>query len=255
MIDTHAHLYKPYYTDNIHEIVQKALSAGVEKIFLPNINAESVPFLLEICQQYPTVCFPMLGLHPCDVNQNFETELALLEKYLDNPSFCAIGEIGMDLYHDLTFKKDQEKAFFIQLDWAVQKQLPINIHARNANSKVLELLKSFGNASIKGIFHCFSGTVDQAEKIIEMGFLLGIGGVVTYKNSGLDKIVAHVGVENIVLETDAPYLSPAPLRGKTNEPSYLIHIAQKIADITQRSLEDVKIMTTHNAIKIYNKLY
>jgi TatD DNase family protein len=251
MIDTHAHIYSAQYEGSNEEIVKNAMKAGVSKIFMPNTDPESVAGMLALEKAFPGVCYPMIGLHPCDVFETFENDLETLKGHLQNHKFYAIGEIGMDLYHDVTFRTQQEKALRIQIQWALEYDLPIIIHSRNANDETMAVIKEFKDPRIRGIFHCFSGTLEQAQAMIDMGFFLGIGGVVTFKNSGLDKIVFEIPLEHLVLETDAPYLAPVPFRGKRNEPGYLNYITEKIADIKEISPLEVKQVSTANALRIF----
>lgn len=251
IVDTHAHVYGSYFDDGPEEVIKRAVKAGVGKIFLPNVDAESIEQVVAISEAFPESCFPMVGLHPCDVKEDFKSQLASLRAWLDKRRFYAIGEIGMDLYWDKSFQKQQEEAFLEQLSWATDFNLPIVIHSRNANDEVLALLKAYNRPEIRGIFHCFSGTLQQAEEMIALGFYLGIGGVLTYKNSGLDKIVEQIGLEHLVLETDAPYLPPVPHRGKKNEPAYLPYIVQKLADIKDVSSQQIHEITTQNALKVF----
>ncbi len=249
--DTHTHLYTEEFNTDRKELIEKAIKNSVTKFYLPNIDSTSIEGMLEIEKQFPTNCFAMMGLHPCSVGENVNDELEIVEKWLQARKFSAIGEIGIDLYWDKTFFKQQQQAFVTQVDWALQYNYPINIHCRNAFSEIYDLLKSFKKLP-KAIFHCFSGTVDEAKKIIELGnFKLGIGGVVTFKNSGLDKVVEEIDLQHFVLETDAPYLAPVPFRGKRNQPVYLLEVAKKIAEIKQISIIKVAEITTKNAEFIF----
>jgi len=249
--DTHTHLYTEEFNTDRKELIEKAIKNSVTKFYLPNIDSTSIEGMLEIEKQFPTNCFAMMGLHPCSVGENINDELEIVEKWLQARKFSAIGEIGIDLYWDKTFFKQQQQAFVTQVDWALQYNYPINIHCRNAFSEIYDLLKSFKKLP-KAIFHCFSGTVDEAKKIIELGnFKLGIGGVVTFKNSGLDKVVEEIDLQHFVLETDAPYLAPVPFRGKRNQPVYLLEVAKKIAEIKQISIIKVAEITTKNAEFIF----
>lgn len=231
--------------------MQRCLNNQVSRLFLPNVNADSIPLVYDLVQTYPENCFPMLGLHPCEVKDNWQTAWhKIKEAQLTNVVF-AVGEIGIDRYWDKTFLSEQQQAFREQIVWAKLLNLPIVIHCRDAFEEVYTILLQEKDAQLRGIFHCFSGTEEQAHKIIELGFYLGIGGVVTYKNSGLDKVLSQVSLAHIVLETDSPYLSPVPYRGKPNESSYLIYIAQKVADIYQLELSAVAHITTQNAISVF----
>lgn len=231
--------------------MQRCLNNQVSRLFLPNVSADSIPLMYDLVNAYPENCFPMLGLHPCEVKGNWQEEWQKIKAaQLTNPLF-AVGEIGIDLYWDKTFLGEQQQAFREQIIWAKLLNLPIVIHCRDAFEEVYAILLLEKDDQLRGIFHCFTGTAEQAHKIIQLGFYLGIGGVVTYKNSGLDKVLSQVSLAHVVLETDSPYLSPVPYRGKPNESSYLIHIAQKVADIYQRELSEVAHITTQNAISVF----
>jgi len=251
LTDTHTHIY--YETDEtkLAEQVDKCLASGISKLFLPNVDSTTINLVLGLSKAYPNHCFPMLGLHPCDVKENYEEELSLIHDAINQHQIYAIGEIGIDLYWDKSFLKQQQIAFEKQILWAKALDLPIVVHCRDAFDEVFEILESQKDNKLRGILHCFTGNLDQATKAIDLGFYLGIGGVVTYKKSGLDAIVDQIDLAHLVLETDAPYLAPVPHRGKPNESSYLIHIAQKVAEIKNLSLEEVAEITTTNAIKIF----
>ena len=228
------------------------MQLGVTRFFLPNIDSSSIDDLLTLTNTYPENCFPMMGLHPCSVKENFEEELAFVEDWLSKSKFYAIGEIGIDLHWDKTFYEQQEAAFRKQIELAKILKLPIVIHSRNSFDEIFNIIDDLNDDDLKGIFHCFSGTSEQAEKIIAYGgFKLGIGGVVTFKNAGLDKVVSQIDVKHIVLETDAPYLAPAPHRGKRNESAYLLHTAQKVADLYNISVDEIAEITTCNSKAIY----
>ncbi len=251
LTDTHTHIY---YLETINELqtqIDLCLQNNVKRLFLPCVDVASIAKIESICQSYPTLCFPMLGLHPCDVKDDFEQNLQIIQEAFNRLNPCAIGEIGIDLFWDKTFVKQQTKAFNLQITWAKENNLPINIHCRDAFDEVFEVLESYKGNHLRGIFHCFTGNLQQAQKVINLGFYLGIGGVVTYKNSGLAEVIAQLSLENLVLETDAPYLAPVPFRGKPNQSAYLVHIAQKIADIYQTSIENVAEITTQNSIKVF----
>lgn len=231
--------------------MQRCLDNGISRLFLPNVDTGSIAQVMDMVNAYPQNCFPMLGLHPCDVKENYKQELDTIYAALQKTKVYAIGEIGIDLYWDKTFIAAQQEAFRLQIGWAKAAKLPINIHCRNAFDEVYEILLQEQDENLRGIFHCFSGTLEQAQQIIALGFKLGIGGVVTYKNAGLDKVVEQIALEHIVLETDSPYLTPVPYRGKPNESSYLIYVAQKVADLHQISLEEVARITTENSKIIF----
>ncbi len=250
-IDTHTHLYSEEFNLDRAQLIEKAIKNGVTKFYLPNIDSTSINGMIELTKQYPTNCFAMMGLHPCSVAANVNEELAVVSTWLQTQKFAGIGEIGIDLYWDKTFVTQQQKAFETQIKWALEYNYPIVIHCRNAFDEIYEILKSFKQLP-KAIFHCFSGTVDEAHKIIDLGnFKLGIGGVVTFKNSGLDKVVEQIDLQHLVLETDAPYLAPVPFRGKRNEPIYILEVAKKIVEIKQISIAKVAEITTTNAEFIF----
>ncbi|MBD1387279.1 TatD family hydrolase [Mucilaginibacter rigui] len=251
LTDTHTHLY--YETDAVKrsELMQRCIQNDVSRLFLPNVDAASVPLMFELLEAYPVNCYPMLGLHPCSVKNNWEEELAVIQPALHQHKIYAIGEIGIDLYWDKTFLTEQIQAFKLQIKWAKALKLPIVIHCRDAFDEVYRVLLDEHDENLRGIFHCFAGTLEQAEKITALGFYLGIGGVVTYKNAGLDKILPQINLKHVVLETDSPYLTPVPYRGKPNESSYLIYVAQKVADLYQIFVEEVAEITTENSKKIF----
>jgi TatD DNase family protein len=208
--------------------------------------------MLSCEEKYPDLCISMMGLHPCDVKEDFEEQLQEMEKWLDKRSFAAVGEIGLDLYWDKTFFEQQKKALRTQIGWAKERNLPIVLHCRESMNETIAIVREEYDGKLRGIFHCFTGNVSQAKEIIEMGFLLGIGGVATYKNGGLDLVIPEIGLENLVLETDAPYLAPVPNRGKRNSPAYLPFIAEKIGDFLQISKEEVALKTKENALKLFH---
>lgn len=257
LTDTHAHLYSSEFDADRNDMIKRALQLGVKRFFLPNVDEESIEPMLQLMQQYPSQCFGMMGLHPCSVKENVDEQLHNIEQAFKANRFVAIGEIGIDLYWDKTFFEQQKKAFKVQCLWALENNLPIAIHCRNAMQEIIELLDelkattAYKNNSFKGIFHCFSGNNSEAKKIIDYGFYLGIGGVLTYKNSGLDKAIEDIDLKHLVLETDAPYLAPVPMRGKRNESAYLRHVADKLAELKQCSLFEVAEITTQNSIHIF----
>jgi len=253
LIDTHCHLYSTEFQDDINEVVNRARAEGVAKFFLPAIDSTTLTAMLALENQYPEECSAMMGLHPCHVKENYLDELKVVETQLAVRNFVAIGEIGLDFYWDKTFAAQQYEAFKQQMQWALDKQLPIVIHTRNAMQETLDTVKPFAAKGLRGIFHCFSGNQEDAGQIVDMGFLLGIGGVVTYKNSGLPVALEKISVENLVLETDAPYLTPVPFRGKRNESSYLRYIAEKLAAIKNIPVDELAFITTKNAERIFSK--
>jgi len=251
LTDTHTHLY--YETDDTKRagLMQRCHENSIIRLFLPNVDASSVPLVFSLEESFRGICFPMLGLHPCSVKPGWEEELNTIKGAVHQHKIIAIGEIGIDLYWDKTTLPQQIQAFKTQIAWAKELKLPIVIHCRDAFNEVFEVLQSEQDENLRGIFHCFTGTLEQANKVIDLGFYLGIGGVVTYKNSGLDKVVAQIGLKHIVLETDSPYLAPVPHRGKPNESSYLVYIAQKVAELHQTDLETVADITTENSGLIF----
>lgn len=251
LTDTHTHIY--YETDEVKRatLIQNCFNNHVERLFLPNVDSESAKLVMELSRQYPEHCFPMLGLHPCDVKTGFESELEIIKKFIPQQKIYAIGEIGIDLYWDKSTMEIQKIAFEEQINWAKDLNLPIVIHCREAFDEVFEILDNNKDNKLRGIFHCFTGNLEQATHAISLGLYLGIGGVVTYKKAGLAEVVQQIDLEHIVLETDAPYLAPVPYRGKTNESSYLIHIAEKVADLHHISVEELAAITTANSIKIF----
>lgn len=251
LTDTHTHLY--YETDQtkLAELMRRSLENQVSRLFLPNVDPASIPLVFGLADQYPQNCFPMLGLHPCDVKENFIEDLEIIQKEIAQKKIYAIGEIGIDLYWDKTTLTIQQQAFRTQINWAKDMDLPIVIHCREAFDEIFEILTELKDKKLRGIFHCFTGSSEQAGKVIDLGFYLGIGGVLTYKNAGLDKIIPDISLEHLVLETDSPYLTPVPHRGKQNESSYLVYIARKLADLKQVSVEEVAEITTKNSIKVF----
>ena len=252
-IDTHAHIYSPKFDTDREEVIQRAVDNGVGRIYMPNIDVDSIDTMLEAELRHPDVCIPTMGLHPCDVDKDFEKQLYVMEDWLDKRSFAAIGETGLDLYWDKTFFEYQKEALRIQIDWAKEKELPIILHCRESMDETIALVKSLNDDRLSGIFHCFTGSLEQAHEIVEMGFLLGIGGVATFKNGGLDKVLPELGLEHLVLETDAPYLAPAPNRGKRNSPEYIPLIAHRVADLTGSDLATVAEITNRNALSAFKK--
>ena len=251
-IDTHTHLYLPEFDTDRDEVVSRAISSGISKMLLPNIDLDSVEQLLSAVGRYPGICYPMFGLHPTSVKEDYLSQIEKLEYIFTLHRFIAVGEIGIDLYWDKTFLREQMISFRRQIEFASEKRLPIVIHSRDAFPEVFSVLDEFKGKDLKGVFHAFSGTLNDATKVIEMGFKLGIGGIVTFKNSGLDKIVKETGPEYIILETDSPYLTPAPFRGKRNESSYICLVNKKLADIFGKSEEEIASVTYSNSVKLFN---
>jgi TatD DNase family protein len=250
-IDTHAHLYSSPLKENIEGIMKNAMDNGIDTIIMPAIDSTTLEAMLEVEKTYPENCMAMMGLHPCSVKENVKEELAIIEAQLQKRKFIAIGEIGLDYYWDKTFTTEQMHAFEIQMQWALDYKLPIAIHTRNAMGETIEAVKPFAKKGLRGIFHCFSGSKESAEQIISMDFHLGLGGVLTYKNAGVAEAIKDIPMEWLVLETDAPYLSPVPYRGKTNEPSYMIQVAMKLAEIKNLPLHEIASITTNNAEKLF----
>jgi TatD DNase family protein len=250
-IETHAHLYTEAFDADRDAMIQRAQAAGITQIYLPNVDMKSYPRMIALEKKYPNYCHAMSGLHPCSVKETYLSELKFVEETLQNRKFCAVGEIGIDLYWDTTFFKEQVYAFEQQMDWAQSAKIPIIIHSRNSTMEVLNILRQKKSFTQGGIFHCFGGSVEEAKAIIDLGFYIGIGGVLTYKKSGLDETLKHISLENMVLETDAPYLAPVPFRGKRNETAYLLPIAVKLAAVKNVSIETVGAVTSKNAQKIF----
>ena len=253
MIDTHAHIYLPEFDVDREAILTRSREAGVTKIYMPNIDHTTMDIMLDAERKYGDQCIAMMGLHPCSVKKDFEKELVQIEEWLGKRKFAAVGEIGTDLYWDKTFWEEQKEAFRLQVTWAKKYKLPIVIHCRESMDQTIELLEPLLSDGLTGIFHCFSGNLEQANKIVAMGFYLGLGGVTTFKNGGLDKVLPEINLANIVLETDSPYLAPVPHRGKRNEPSYLPLIAGRIADIKGMPLEKVTEATKVNSDKVFGE--
>ncbi len=251
LVDTHCHLYSEEFEADQAAVVQKAIEAGVEKFYLPGIDSTVIPAMLDLEQKFPGKCFAMMGLHPCYVKENFQQELTIVKDWLDKRHFAAVGEIGLDYYWDKTFAAEQVLAFRSQIEWSIDLGLPIVIHTRNAMQQTIEIVKEYAPKGLRGIFHCFSGSYETACEIIDAGFYLGIGGVVTYKNSGLVDVLSKIDLKHLVLETDAPYLTPVPFRGKRNESSYLKYVVEKLAAIKNCPIETVATITTANAEKIF----
>ncbi|MDR6737258.1 TatD family hydrolase [Sphingobacterium sp. 2149] len=251
LTDTHTHIYYHAGTTKLQESLQRCFDNDIQRLFLPNVNSASIKPVFDTVAAYPDHCFPMLGLHPCDVKENYLEELEIIRKSLDTYKVYAIGEIGLDLYWDKSTLEIQKNAFRTQVQWAKELNLPIDIHCREAFTELFELLEELHDDKLFGVLHCFTGSLEQANRAIELGFALGIGGVVTFKKAGLDQVVKEIDLKHLVLETDAPYLAPVPFRGKENESSYLIYIAQKVADLHQISIEKVAEITTENSKRIF----
>lgn len=250
--DTHTHLYVEEFDTDRLRVVQQALDAGINRMLLPNIDGESWQAMMDLHQTFPDNCFPMMGLHPTSVKENYENELLVVQKELATGKYCGVGEIGIDLYWDDTNRDMQIDAFRKQLQWAKKHKLGVSIHTRNAFELTHQLVKEALTDELKGVFHCFTGNRDEARKIMDMGFKMGIGGIVTFKNSGLDKVVKQIPMEFLLLETDSPYLTPVPFRGKRNQSAYIQYIAEKVAGIKEKSLEEVAEITNRNAEQVFS---
>lgn len=251
LVDTHTHLYLNDFAADIDEVIKRAKQEGVEKFYLPAIDSTEVDNLLGLEQKYPNECFAMMGLHPCSVKENYKEELDIVYDWLQKRKFAAVGEIGLDFYWDKTFTDQQYESFHQQIGWALEFNMPVVLHTRNAMQESIDVIKEYVGKNLRGIFHCFSGNLQNAIDAIETGFYLGIGGVITYKNSGLAEVIKEIDMKHLVLETDSPYLTPVPFRGKRNESSYIKYVAQKIAEVKNISVEEVSEMTTKNAESIF----
>ncbi len=252
LIDTHTHLYLPEFDSDRDETVARAVDSGVTKMLLPNIDIQSFDQMISAVTRYPGICYPMIGLHPTSVKADYLRQLEKLEKLFTKHKFIAIGEIGIDLFWDKTLIKEQIIAFRRQIAFAIENGLPVVIHSRDSFSYVFSVLDEFYGKGLKGVLHAFTGNIQDAEKALSMGFKLGIGGIVTFKNSGLDKIVKETGPDNLILETDSPYLAPVPFRGKRNESSYICIINKKLAEIFGMSEEKVASITFANSAGLFN---
>lgn len=253
-VDTHAHIYSEQFNGDRADMLARADQENIGRIFMPNVDHTSIDVMLEAEHRSPDKFIPMMGLHPCSVKKDFSRELYIVEDWLSKRKFSAVGEIGTDLYWDKTFWEQQKEAFTIQVQWALQYDLPIVIHCRESIDQTIALVEQLQNGKLTGIFHCYSGNLEQAKRIIKLNFFLGIGGVVTFKNGGLDTVLPEISLDNIVLETDSPYLAPVPHRGKRNEPAYIPLVADKIATLKRVPLEEVQSKTTSNALKLFKKL-
>jgi TatD DNase family protein len=246
MIDTHSHLYLPDFEEDLQAVINRCKSVGIEKVYLPAIDSSTHDSMMALAAAQPGWCIPMMGLHPCYVTDDYQQEMSLVESWLAKQPFAAIGEIGLDFYHSTEFKQEQIDVFVWQINLAMQYDLPIVIHSRSSMDECIKLIAEHGKGKIKGIFHCFGGDERQARKIIDLGFML-----VTYKNAGLAKLIETLPLDALVLETDSPYLTPVPFRGKRNESSYLTYVAAKIAEMKGITIEEVALATTNNSKKIF----
>ena len=251
LIDTHSHIYSTDFLQDQDEVIQRAYSNDVRKIILPNIDSSSVKNLLDMADTYPHICFPLMGLHPTSVNHDYQEELQVVEYWLKKRKFYGIGEIGIDLYWEKSFLHEQTHAFRHQLELASQYNLPVVIHVRDSFDEVYNVLKEVADGKLTGVFHSFTGTVQQAKMITDLGFKISVNGIVTFKNSGLEEVIKQIDPSHLIIETDSPYLTPVPFRGKRNESSYLVYIAQKIADLHQVTVGEIAKITTENARKLF----
>jgi len=251
LIDTHSHIYLPEFEADRQGMIDRAQKAGVSRTLMPAIDSFTHVAMLQLEKEYPADCFAMMGLHPCSVKENYKEELKIARDHFEKRTFKAVGEIGLDFYWDKTFTKEQYTAFHEQLEWALHFDIPVSIHSRNSIDECIQVVTEHQKGKLKGVFHCFSGNNEQAQQIIDLGLYLGIGGVVTFKNSGLDKVMETISLENVVLETDAPYLAPVPFRGKRNEPSYLKYVVEKLSEVKGVSADEIAAITTANAEKLF----
>jgi len=252
-IDTHTHLFLKQFKDDIDDVIDIAIRSGITKMFLPNINSETTDSMLQLCEKYPENCFAMMGLHPCDVKkETMEKELLHVEEMLEKEKFISVGEIGLDLYWDKTTLEIQKMAFEFQIELAKKHKLPIVIHVRDSFLEAIEIVEKLNDENLSGVFHCFTGNVDDSKRITDLGnFYLGIGGVLTFKNSGVDKTIEKIDMKHLILETDSPYLAPTPYRGKRNESKYIVNIAEKLSEIKGLEIEEVAKITTENALNLF----
>jgi TatD DNase family protein len=253
-IDTHVHIYSKEFDADRKDVLSRCLDLGISKIYMPNVDHTSVDAMLEVEHKHPDQCISMMGLHPCSVKKDFEKELYKIEAWLSKRKFAAIGEMGTDLYWDKTLWEEQAEAFTIQIGWAKKYKLPVVIHCRESIDQTIELLAPMADKNLKGVFHCFSGTYEQAKKITGLGFYLGLGGVSTFKNGGMDLVIPNLELDTILLETDSPYLAPVPHRGKRNSPEYIPLIAARIAELKRISIEELQRTTTFNAQRLFNQV-
>ena len=254
LIDTHTHLFLSQFDNDIDNVIQNSISNGVTKMLLPNIDSTTTNQMLKLSERYPKHCFPMIGLHPCSVNtENAEQEIIHVEQMLEKNKFLAIGEIGVDLYWDKSTLDIQKQVFELQINLAKKHRLPIVIHVRDSFKEAIEIVEKLNDDNLSGVFHCFTGDLEEAQRVINLqDFYLGIGGVVTFKNGGLDKIINQINLDHIILETDSPYLTPSPFRGKRNESKYILNIAQRLSEIYNIDIKNIAETTTHNAYKLFN---
>lgn len=253
-IDTHAHIYHEDFAEDLSDVLHRSSEQQVLKVFMPNVDHTSIDGMLEVEARFGDTVYPMMGVHPCSIKKDFQRELYLVEDWLSKRKFSAIGEIGTDLYWDKTFFEQQKEAFLVQMKWAREYSLPVVIHCRDSIDETIAMVEQEQDGTLCGVFHCFSGNADQAERITKLGFYLGIGGVATFKNGGLDVVIPEIDLEKIILETDSPYLAPVPHRGKRNEPSYIPLVAQRVAELKRCHVEEIQEITTRNALKLFDSL-
>ena len=253
LIDTHTHLYDNAFDTDREEVIRRALRSGVERMYMPNCDASTITAMLEVEAAFPDHCFAMMGLHPCSVNQHVQEELALVREWLERRPFKAVGEIGLDYHWDKTYVPQQQEALRIQFEWALEFKLPVVLHARESTKDILDIVTEYAPRGLRGVFHCFSGSYETARQIMNLGFFLGIGGVLTYKNAGLADVVQKIPLDFLVLETDAPYLTPVPYRGKRNESSYVSLVAQRLAEIRGCGTAEIRQVTGENALRLFQE--
>jgi len=253
-IDTHTHLFLPHFDGDRDVVVKEAIAQGVEKMIIPNIDTNTIKQVLDLSEKYPGHCYPAMGIHPNSIQALYQDEVKTIEKELASEKYCAVGETGFDLYWDKTYINQQTEVFKLHIEWSIKYGLPLIIHSREAVEPILKILKAYSSSNVSGVFHSFTGTIGQAKEIIDNGFKIGVGGIVTFKNAGIDQLIAQLSLNDIILETDSPYLAPVPKRGKRNESAYLIYIAEKIAEIFDVSTEEVAGITTGNANNLFNLL-
>jgi TatD DNase family protein len=253
-IDTHAHIYADEFKADLADALRRCEEQHIRKIFMPNVDHTSIDKMLEVEHRWPKQCYAMMGLHPCSVKKDFERELYIVENWLSKRKFSAVGEIGTDLYWDKSFWGQQQEALIIQINWAKKYQLPIVLHSRESLDETIEMVEKLQDGNLNGIFHCFSGSAAQAQRIFKLGFCIGLGGVVTFKNGGLDKVLPEIDLQHAVLETDSPYLAPVPYRGKRNEPAYIPLISSRISELMNCAVEEVQKLTTQNALNLFKNI-
>ena len=251
IIDTHTHLFLPEFDHDRDEVIQRALENGVGKMILPNVDCQTIESIFALSEKYPEICFPAVALHPCSINKDYLNDLDTIKNHIEKKNVVAIGETGLDFYWDISFKDEQIDAFEIQINWAKKFKLPLIIHVRNSHDEVIRVLKKNYDESLSGVFHCFTGSYQQAMEIIDLGFMLGIGGVLTFKNSDLSEVLKRISIEHIVLETDSPYLAPMPFRGKRNESAYLEYIVAKLSEIYNKEVNWIMLKTIENAERLF----